>query len=128
MTGIGSYSLATIQDCAAHVAMCGAMRPLFSTQTSSTKASVSRVIAVLRSTDALQIPLDAVPGLGRPTRTSKADGDPAVVGGVPGVPVATSEVALAADHELLAAKHLPRVELRRPNVRSRGGIVVDPEV
>ena len=70
------------------------------------------IVPILRGTDALHVPLDMMPGVGCPARTSDAVFDPAVVGAVPGIPVAIAKIALTADHELFAAKGLPQIELR----------------
>src|SRR6202042_683744 len=73
-----------------------------------------RVVAILRGADALNVPLDVVPGIRRPARASDSIEDPTIARTIPGRPVAVAEVALASDHELFAVKHLPEIELRGP--------------
>jgi hypothetical protein len=86
-----------------------------------------RVVAILRGVDALFVPLDVVPGIRRPARTSDSIEDPTIARTIPCSPVAVAKVALAADHVLFAAEHLPEIELRRPESWG-GGVVVDPEI
>src|SRR6202044_4118465 len=86
-----------------------------------------RVVAILRGTEALIVPLNVVPA-GRPVLTRDSIENPATALAIPGGPVAVSNVALAADHELLATEDLPEIELRGPEVGFGSGVVVDPEV
>ena len=86
-----------------------------------------RVVAILRGADSLNVPLDMVPGIRRPARTSDSIENPTIACTIPGRPVAVAKVALAADHELFPAKHLPEIELRGPEACG-SGVVVNPKV
>jgi len=85
------------------------------------------VVAILRGTDALVVPLNVVPA-GRPVRTGDSIENPGTALAIPGRPVAVSKVALAADHEFLAAENHPEIELRGPEVGFCSGVVVGPEI
>ena len=68
------------------------------------------VVPILRRTDALKVPLNVVPAR-RLVRTRNSIENPTTALTIPGGPVAISKVALAADHEFLAAENLPEIEL-----------------
>ena len=60
------------------------------------------VVAILRGTGALNVPLNVVPAR-RPVRTRNPIENPSIALAIPRGPVAISKVALGADHEFLAA-------------------------
>src|ERR1700733_503401 len=51
-----------------------------------------RVVAILRGADALNVPLDVVPGIRRPARASDSIEDPTIARTIPGRPVAVAKV------------------------------------
>src|SRR5581483_5713157 len=74
------------------------------------------------------VPLDVVPGVGSEMRAGDRGLDPVARGFVPGVPITTAVIALAADHIVVAADELEGIKLQRLPIAQRIVVDVEPEI